>query len=659
MSGNQKSPATRHGCASCIVPRELVERRRKSRGNPSKQRESESVLLMFGGETGRDEPPLQLFSDVWMFDPDTLECSYLGDAPQEFTPRSYFTATYVEGAVWLLGGKEDGNIVPGETTVWKYTVRDASWERVEIEGDAGLTRRTAHGACLSPWDGQTVIVFGGYALREQRGRWMSDVFEIDTGNGASQRTQRSQRGFPSGSPRIALHKEYADTFARAYMTLDTVGDVCLALFGRHGSKTVKESLVYDKNRELKVIKTSTKVVPRYNHRTSVRSDGTLLACGGDLEGTVALVRYDAMKRMLHMDVKQVGVRKSHCQLLEDARRAGKVTRKGKPVEAADPSTGMVTRLSMIGGYDLGPGEPDVNQVELTDDRLPAVRVVTGAAGIAGTVTKRPQEQQKHIDGSKVSEVKKLLADKERELKERSQALEEARSAVRDQKSTIGILEEDLANKIRDIHRLNRVVKEKDRELDELATACMEERARVDEKIRELEQMEQERDLLTLKFNSELDKIVEEFKIDLRNKDVQIREVERSMAAEMKAAVEAKADEMARLRWDWEQERVARHTQHVKELDERAVKVEELMREKKEALKRNEELEKEFEAARADAAVREKEQREACEEEVAKLNGALARKDREMEDEKARVQGVLNSTGALLHRLADDIAKAAT
>jgi hypothetical protein len=146
----------------------------------------------------------------------------------------------------------------------------------------------------------------------------------------------------------------------------------------------------------------------------------------------------------------------------------------------------------------------------------------------------------------------------------------------------------------------------------------------------------------------------------------------------------------RLKWDWEVERVERHLAHVDALNERAAQVDNLLQEKKEMIKRKEELEKEFEVARVDAEVRGKEQRcvlrrlmlrrrssrprpahartlarshartllislarltfcrEAHEAEIARLQReidsnkeALARKDRELEDERARVRAQLN------------------
>ena len=66
--------------------------------------------------------------------------------------------------------------------------------------------------------------------------------------------------------------------------------------------------------------------------------------------------------------------------------------------------------------------------------------------------------------------------------------------------------------------------------------------------------------------------------------------------------------MDRLKWDWEVERVERHLAHVDALNERAAQVDNLLQEKKEMIKRKEELEKEFEVARVDAEVRGKEQR---------------------------------------------------
>jgi len=526
-------PSKRHGCASCAVPREVVERKRKAtkatkaRGKAAGKggdAPSQDVLLLFGGEMGKKGKEQRIFSDVWMFDPDTLECSFLGEAPSSFTHRSYFTATYVDGAVWLVGGKTQDDIVSGDT-VWKYVVREASWELVDVEGDDGLTRRTAHGACLSPWDGQTVVVFGGYALRERRGAWMSDVFEIDT---------REDASHLSRSPRISFQKVYADTFARAYMSLDAIGGVCVALFGRQGSKTVRESLVYDKKRELKVIKTSTKPVPRYNHRTSTRSDGSLMACGGDMEGTVALVRYDAKKKILHMETEQVGVRKSHCQLVVDG-----VERAGAGGKDA-VKRGTVTRLSLVGGYDLGPGEPEVDQLEVfcggdggrlvvSRDRVCRGGSAVIAAGHGG--------RHAVVDAGRLEDTKRLLEDKERELDERTRALEqktsaleEAQGVVKDQNATIAGLEEELSKNRHDINRLNRELQEKDRELDEMAAACTEERARVDQKAREVEEMEQQRDLQALQFNSELERIHGEYKVDLRNKDEQMREIERGAAS---------------------------------------------------------------------------------------------------------------------------------
>ena len=644
------SPAARHGCASCAVPRSLVEPKRKTsmRGG---QEASESVLLLFGGERGK-KPSLQLFSDVWMFDPDTLDCSLVGEAPASFTKRSYFTATYVDGDVWLVGGKTDDDIVSGDT-VWVYDVREATWDQMAVEGDQNgrRTRRTAHGACVSPWDDRTIVIFGGYSVREQRGAWLSDVLEIDT---------RLDTSHPIRSPRVSFEKQYDEKFARAYMTIDAVDGVCVALFGRKGGKTVRDPcLLYDKKRELKVVKVSSKPVPRYNHRTSVCADGSLLACGGDLDGTLTVARYDAKRKVLDLETTlQLGVRKSHGQLADRVPRCATdgtdgtdgTARKGPKSSSRrclGGSTEARVRLSLVGGYDLGVTGPEVDQVEVDGGN-------GGNGGNGAIVRTRSCATQSHAN--ELRGLRKLLASRELELANKTQALEEAQQAVKEQKVSLATMERALEEQESALKQLNRRLGDKERELDAMANACTEERKerqRVSDRLvatnRELELLEQQRDMQELQFNSELERVHAEYVADLRKKNEQMRDMERSAATASEVARSA----LDKIQKDWAAEREARQAYHAKEIGERDGKLDELARENQALVGR---LREELEATQAEAAARVMELQTAHEAEVAVLKreidekkAALERKDRENEDEKSRVR-------AALARITADLAK---
>ena len=645
----------RHGCASCVVPRALVEPKRKTSRRAGQATEvgdpSELVLLLFGGERGK-KPSLQLFSDVWMFDPDTQDCSYVGTAPAAFTKRSYFTATYIDGVVWLVGGKTDDDIVAGDT-VWAYDVRESSWDRMAVEGDQGgrLTRRTAHGACLSPWDERTIVIFGGYSVREQRGAWMSDVLEIDT---------RVDTSHLSRSPRISFEKEYDEQFARAYMTIDAVDGVCVVLFGRKGSKTVRDPcLVYDKKRELKVINTSSespKPVPRYNHRTSVCADGSLVTCGGDLDGTLSVFRYDAKKKVLDLETTlQIGVRKSHGQMADRPGGTGSIAqkesaRKGSARKGSARSNGKGSgwhaeervRLSLVGGYDLGVAEPEVDQVVvLFKDEVGVGN--TGSKGKRGkqgtwTVTRTSScTTQNHT--RELRKLQKLLDSRDLELASTSQALEEAQQAVKEQNVSLVALEKALEDQGTKLERVTRLLAEKERELDAMAGACTDERKerqRVSEdlqdKNRELAQLEQQRDMQELQFNSELERVHAEYMHDLGLKNDQMREMERNAVT----AAEAARSAIDRIQKDWAAEREARQAEHVDQIRERDDKLEELAREKQALMGRLETRERELEAAQAahDAELA------GLRRDVDAKKVALEKKDREIEDEKSRVRAAL-------------------
>lgn len=643
------SPAVRHGCASCAVPRSLVEPKRKtsSRGRQASEA-SECVLLLFGGERGK-KPALQLFSDVWMFDPETLDCSYLGKAPASFTKRSYFTATYIDGVVWLVGGKTDDDIVSGDT-VWLYDVREASWDQMAIEGDQGgrLTRRTAHGACVSPWDDRTIVIFGGYSVREQRGEWMSDVLEIDT------RVDTSHTG---RSPHISFEKQYDEKFARAYMTIDAVDGVCVALFGRKGGKTVRDPcLVYDKKRELKVIKVSSNVVPRYNHRTSVCADGLLIACGGDFDGTATIIRYNAKKKVLDLGTTlQLGVRKSHGQLADlapqwAADRAGKTgkTLYGKDSlrsyrNGSDRRAEARVRLSLVGGYDLGRGEPAIDQVEVNEGR--------DGMGTVG----RPISWATENHAMEIQKLQMLLTSRELDLASKTQAMEEAQQALKEQNVSLMALEKALEEQAAKLQRATRLLGDKDRELDALAGACTNERNErqqvlddLHDKTRELVQLEQQRDMQELQFNSELERVHAEYMADLRKKNEQMMEMEHGAAT----AAEAARSGMDKIRKDWAAEREARQAEHANAIRERDVKLEEIAREKRELVER---LKQELEAAQAEAAARIQELQTAHAAEVTDMRrhldakkASLEKKEREIEDEKSRIR-------AKLTRIAADLA----
>lgn len=300
MTQDRISPEKRQGCASCVVP--------------SRKNRNEKVVLIFGGE---DES--QCFSDCWMFEPGSETLVWLGHAPAWFTPRSYHSATYIDGLVWLIGGMNRFTKDPKEQivadSVWCFDVGTQSFFHIPLKSQQ-LTVRTAHGACVNPVCPTSILIFGGYGYKESKnlcgstrkkskkmcstkGEWKNDLVLLDTARRV-----------------CSVQETKHPPQSRGYMTFDTLGDFCVALFGRSGpNRLVGEGdyiAMYDPRKEDWVeprVEGTFTAALRHSHRVSAYNDDSIIIYGGNLErnlnsrsqcppgnDAVSLLRYEQHKK---------------------------------------------------------------------------------------------------------------------------------------------------------------------------------------------------------------------------------------------------------------------------------------------------------------------------------------------------------------------------
>lgn len=270
MSGHV-SPERRRGCASCVVS--------------SDDCISDNIVLIFGGEDDS-----RCYKDCWMFEPasETLTC--LASAPQAFTPRSYHSATYIDGVVWIIGGMNKFMRDPMQRIVadciWCFNVSTRVFSQVSCASQQ-LTLRTAHGACVNPVCPTKILIFGGYTYQKgahvlcdgrkrakrqatSQGEWRNDLVELDTAGKVCSAKETKVSPCP-----------------RAYMTFDVIGDVCVALFGRSRNVLVKESIaMYDplQGEWITSVRQEGVIPPsRHSHRVSQFGENALILYGGSLE----------------------------------------------------------------------------------------------------------------------------------------------------------------------------------------------------------------------------------------------------------------------------------------------------------------------------------------------------------------------------------------
>ncbi len=266
------SPEKRRGCASCLIKDTTTI--------------SEYVVLIFGGEDDS-----RCYRDCWVFEPTRETLTFLATAPDTFTPRSYHSATYMHGMVWLVGGMNKFLKDPKEQivadSVWCFDVSRKVFVHAPCESQH-LLIRTAHGACVMPGCSTTILIFGGYAYQNNShpsstgngtkekppgkntmGEWTSDLLELDTVAKA-----------------CCLQETMHQPSPRGYMTFDAIGDVCVALFGRSRRRLVPSISMYDpsKGEWVNSVPQEGRIPAlRHSHRVSKFQHNSLLIYGGSLE----------------------------------------------------------------------------------------------------------------------------------------------------------------------------------------------------------------------------------------------------------------------------------------------------------------------------------------------------------------------------------------
>ena len=270
MSADVVSPEKRRGCASCVV-----------KNNDT----SENVVLIFGGEDDS-----RCFRDCWVFEPRSEMLQYLGEAPDTFTPRSYHSATYIDGVVWIIGGMNKFSRDPMEQivadSVWCYDVERRTYVHIPCVSQH-LMIRTAHGSCVMPRCTTKILIFGGYTYQKDLqvcnndrksdrrvgnsiGEWKNDLVELDTVSKVCSLVETRHPPPPRG-----------------YMTFDAIGDVCVSLFGRSKRRLVPESIaIYDplKSEWVNSVQQYGSVPAlRHSHRVSKFQENALIVYGGSLE----------------------------------------------------------------------------------------------------------------------------------------------------------------------------------------------------------------------------------------------------------------------------------------------------------------------------------------------------------------------------------------
>ncbi|KAL4425699.1 hypothetical protein ABPG75_009715 [Micractinium tetrahymenae] len=274
-----------------------------------------AFLLVFGGRRGNT-----LFSDVLAFDVARHEWSVWCERWPS-APRSYHTATVVNGEVWLCGGGNSSQVLPD---VLVFNPADRSWRQAELRGDVHLLKRTAHGACIHPLRPSSILMMGGYGGPADDLRYLNDLVEIDTVAGTVRAVQCI------GSP----------PELRAYHAFVACGSRCYCVAGRmHDNRLVKGKqivVVWDANTSKWIVPgmVEGELPPRSSHRMAAVPGG-MLAFGGAVDR-------GAKSAELHLLTGQGRLSWRACQLGATG-----------PVPAARGAHAMEIvggRLYVVGGY---------------------------------------------------------------------------------------------------------------------------------------------------------------------------------------------------------------------------------------------------------------------------------------------------------------------
>lgn len=154
-------------------------------------------------------------SDVWYLDTQKGTWKCCCNSAPGCPARAYHTATIINDAVWLIGGG-DKDTTYGDVQV--YDIIKKSWESPILKGNPMLLDRTAHGACVSPIDASTILIFGGYGQTcTHKPTWLNDLVALDT------KTATVYSIKAGGTPPAP----------RGYHTFTTCGNHCIAVGGRH------------------------------------------------------------------------------------------------------------------------------------------------------------------------------------------------------------------------------------------------------------------------------------------------------------------------------------------------------------------------------------------------------------------------------------------
>eukprot|EP00890_Picochlorum_soloecismus_P001852 jgi/Picsp_1/2668/NSC_00898-R1_kelch repeat len=222
----------------------------------------EGHFLLFGGN--RDK---LYFKDCWEYRPEVGKFFFVGEAPRTFSPRAHHTATVINGTVWLIGGVNQQSVI---RDYWCFDIIKQRWRQPRLKGMPSLLFRCAHAACAHPGKPGSILIFGGYTTKKERGIWLNDLIEVDT-------EKNMVREIDSGGSQPA---------PRGYHSFTRMGNFCISAFGRGADKTL-----IPRSKCLAILDTLSMTwtetsgngnvpIVRYSHRATAFDQEFLLLFGG-------------------------------------------------------------------------------------------------------------------------------------------------------------------------------------------------------------------------------------------------------------------------------------------------------------------------------------------------------------------------------------------
>jgi len=250
----------------------------------------------------------------------TWECLAVA---QPVAPRAYFSATVVNGHIWVVGGSSVDKVV-ADVSAWDIAA--GTWRTVPVKGDAGLLCRCAHAAVAHPKKPGHIILFGGIS---RDGSFLGDLVEL--------RCSTSGASVAAITPRGAV-------LPRAYHSMSSLGHRCFVFGGRDSQAGLCSSgdlaAVYDSAQNSWVRLGQEGEVPcaRSSHRTAVVG-GAIWLFGGAAMASGRVQRLSDLYSCTHSNGTAVWRRH------ESGSGAA-----WPPDRAAHAMVSVAGRLLVVGGY---------------------------------------------------------------------------------------------------------------------------------------------------------------------------------------------------------------------------------------------------------------------------------------------------------------------